>query len=53
MKGEATGQAGSETADVNDRHILSHRLGWTSGRLHPGARPRRPAFAGTQGQRQL
>ena len=36
MNGKTTGRAGGETADVNDRHSLSHRLGWTGGRLHPG-----------------
>jgi anti-anti-sigma factor len=36
MKGKTTGRAGGETADVNDRHSLNHRLGWTSGRLHRG-----------------
>ena len=36
MNGKTTGRAGGETADVNDRHSLSHRLVWTSGRLHPG-----------------
>jgi anti-anti-sigma factor len=36
MKGKTTGRAGSETADVNDRPSLGHRLGWASGRLHPG-----------------
>jgi len=37
MKGKTAGQAGIQTADVNDRPSLGHRLGWPGCRLRPAS----------------